>query len=132
MGSTLQHTQTQKTSPRLIGKTTKMSFYTKRRSSEALSTSDQQNVLKKMKITQASQIVDLEEEEPKDKMSMEMVESANKHEESGIESMPQSERNTRAFSNKKHFFRKTPGAVYQSKEDLVNQYVVNEIWPIVK
>jgi hypothetical protein len=26
-------------------------------------------------------------------------------------------------SNKKHVFDKTPGAVYQSKEDLANQYV---------
>jgi hypothetical protein len=36
--------------------------------------------------------------------------------------MPQSEGSLRAFNNKKHLFDKTPGAVYQSKEDLANQY----------
>ena len=51
-----------------------MSVYNKRSSSEALAASSQQNTLKKMKITPSSQIVDLEEEEPKEKMSMEMVE----------------------------------------------------------
>jgi hypothetical protein len=101
-----------------------MSVYSKRRNSEALGTSGQQNVLKKMKITQSSQIVDLEEEEPKEKMSMEMVESATKNEEAGTESMPQSESISRDFSSKKHIFNKTPGAFYQSKEDLANQYVV--------
>jgi hypothetical protein len=38
--------------------------------------------------------------------------------------MPQSERNSRDFNNKKHVFSKTLGAVYQSKEHLANQYVV--------
>jgi hypothetical protein len=43
-----------------------MSVYRKRSSSEALGTSGHQNVLKKMKITQSPQIVNLEEEEPKE------------------------------------------------------------------
>jgi hypothetical protein len=67
----------------MIIKAPKMSVYRKRRSSEALGTSGQQNVPKKMKITQSPQIVDLEGEEPKEKMSMEMVESGTKNEEAG-------------------------------------------------
>jgi hypothetical protein len=38
--------------------------------------------------------------------------------------MPQSESSSRFFSSKKHVYSKTPGAVYQSKEDLMNQYDV--------
>jgi hypothetical protein len=101
-----------------------MSVYNKRSSSEALGASSQQNILKKMKITPSSQIVDLEEEEPKEKMSIEMVESVTNHEEASTGSMPQSESSSRVFSNKKHVFGKTLGEVYQSKEDLMNQYVV--------
>ena len=65
-----------------------MSVYNKRSSSEALGASSQQNILKKMKITPSSQIVDLEEEEPKLKMSMDMVESVTKNEEVGTGIMP--------------------------------------------
>jgi hypothetical protein len=36
-----------------------------------------------MKVTPSSQIIDLEEEEPKKKMSMEMVEGKTKNEEDG-------------------------------------------------
>jgi hypothetical protein len=101
-----------------------MSVYNKRSSSEALGSDSQQKVLKKMKITPSSQIVDLEEEEPKEKMSMEMVDRRTKNEEANTESMPQGEINSRVFSSKKHVFSKTPGVVYQSKEDLENQYIV--------
>jgi len=55
---------------------------------------------------------------------MDMVESGTSKEEGGKKFMPQSERNSRAFSNKKHIFYKAPGEVYQSKEDLAKQYVV--------
>jgi hypothetical protein len=73
MEVTLQHDQTkqtesapqqnsaQKPSPRLVVKSPKMSVYDKRSSSEALGASSQQNILKKMKITPSSQVVDLEE-----------------------------------------------------------------------
>jgi hypothetical protein len=57
-----------------------MSFYNKRSNSEALGTVGQKNVLKKVKITQSPQIVNLEEEDPKEKMSMDMVESITKNE----------------------------------------------------
>jgi hypothetical protein len=57
-----------------------MSVYSKRSSLEALGASDHQNFPKKMKITQSPQIVNLEEEEPKEKMTMEMVESRTKNE----------------------------------------------------
>jgi hypothetical protein len=68
-----------------------------------------------MKITQSLQIVNLEEEEPKEEMSMDMVESRTKNEEANTESMPQ---------GKKHVFNKAPKVVYQSKEDLANQYTL--------
>jgi hypothetical protein len=96
-----------------------MSVYNKRSSSEALGASGQQDILKKMKITPSSQVVDLEKEEPKEKMSMEMVEVITKNKEASTRSMPQSESSTRVFSSKKHIFSKTPRAVYQSKGDLV-------------
>ena len=89
-----------------------------------MDSSSQGNILKKMKITPSSQVVDLEEEEPKEKMNMEMVESRTKNEETNIDSMPQGESSSRDFSNKKNVFNKTPGAIYQSKEDLASQYVV--------
>jgi hypothetical protein len=101
-----------------------MSVYNKRNSSESLGASIQQNIPKKMKTTPPSQVVDLEEEEPKEKTSMDMVEGATKNEEAVTESMPQSESSTRVFSSKKHIFSKILGAVYQSKEDFMNQYVV--------
>jgi hypothetical protein len=104
-----QQNPMQKPSPRLFVKAPKMSVYNKRSSSEALGTSSQQDIPKKMKITSPSQVVDLEEEEPKEKMSMEMVEGATKNEEAGTGSMPQSERNKRVFSSKKNIFSKTPG-----------------------
>jgi hypothetical protein len=122
--TTSQQSPTQKPSPRLVVKAPKMSVYNKRSSSEALGASSQQDTLKKMKITSSSQIVDLEEEEPKGKTCMEMVEGETKNEEAVTGSMPQSESNTKVFSSRKHIFSQTPGAVYQSKEDLMNQYVV--------
>jgi hypothetical protein len=101
-----------------------MSVYNKRSSSKTLGASSQQTILKKMKITPPSQIVDLEEEEPKEKTSMEMVERVTKNEEVGTGSMPRNESTSRVFISKKHVFGKTPGAIYQSKEELMNQYVV--------
>jgi hypothetical protein len=96
----------------LIVKASKLSVYNKRNSLEALGVDSHQDIPKKMKITPPSQVVDLEEEEPKEKTSMEMVERASKTEEAGTRSMPQSESSTRVFSRKKNIFSKTPGAVY--------------------
>jgi hypothetical protein len=77
-----------------------------------------------MNIKPSSQVVDLEEKKPENKMSMEMVEGATKNEEAGTGRNPQSEIISRVFSSKKHIFNKKPRAVYQSKEDLMKQYVV--------
>ena len=63
---TLQQSQTQQASQKLIVKVPKMSGYRKRSSSEAIGTSEQQTAPKKMKITHSPQIVDLEEEEPRE------------------------------------------------------------------
>jgi hypothetical protein len=67
--------------------------------------------------------VDLEEEEPKEQVNMDMVESGTNtiEFEKGIKL--QSEGSSRTFSSKKHIFEKTSGATYQSKEDLEKQYV---------
>jgi hypothetical protein len=59
--ATLQQNQMQLTPQKLIVKVPKVSVYNKRSSSEALGTSSQQTVPKKMKITQSPQIVDLED-----------------------------------------------------------------------
>jgi hypothetical protein len=76
-----------------------------------------------MKITQSPQIVDLEDEEPKEQVNMDMVESGTNNVEVGKGSKLQSEGSSRNFSSKKHIFDKAPGAAYQSKEDLAKQYV---------
>jgi hypothetical protein len=101
-----------------------MSVYNKRSSSDALGASSQQDILKKMKITPSSQVVDLEEEKLENKTSMEMVEGVTKNEEVGTGSKPQGQSSLRVFNSKKHIFSKTPREVYQSKEDLMTQYVV--------
>jgi hypothetical protein len=66
VGETLQQSKTQQAPQKLIVKVPKMFFYNKRSSSEAIGTSEQQTAPKKMKITQSPQIVDLEEEEPRE------------------------------------------------------------------
>jgi FtsZ-binding cell division protein ZapB len=101
-----------------------MSIYNKRSSSEALDTSSQQDTLKRMKITSSSQVVDLEEEEIKGKTCMEMVEATTKNEETNTERRPQNESSTKVFSSRKYIFGQTPGVVYQSKGDLINQYAM--------
>jgi hypothetical protein len=123
VGPTLQQTQTQHTPQKLTFQVPKLTVYT-RSTSEALGTSSQQNAPKKINIKQSPQIVDMEEEEPKEKVSMDIVESGTNKEEDGKRSMPQSESNSRDFSSKKHIFYKAPGAVYQYKEDLAKKYVV--------
>jgi hypothetical protein len=57
-----------------------MSVYNNKSNLEALGASSQQDTLKKIKITPPSQIVDLEEEDPKGKTSMKMVEGETKNE----------------------------------------------------
>jgi len=101
-----------------------MSVYNKRSSSEALGASSQQDTFKKMRVTSPSQVVDLEEEEQKGKTCMEMIETTTKNEETNTESKPQNESSTKVLSSRKHIFSQTPGAIYQSKEDLMNQYTV--------
>jgi len=64
------------------------------------------------------------EEEPKENVSMDMVEISTSKEEAGKRGMPQSESSSKYFNNKKHIFDKAPRVAYQSKEDLAKQYVV--------
>ena len=63
-----------------------------------------------MKITQSPHIVDLEEEEPKEQVNMDKVESGTSTVEFGKGRNLQSEGSSRNFSNKKHIFLKAPGA----------------------
>jgi hypothetical protein len=121
---TSQQSSTQKPSPRLIIKAPKMSIFNKRSSSEALGASSQQDTLKKMRVTSPSPIIDLEEEEQKEKTCMEMVDTKIQNEEINPENKPQNEGSMKVFSSRKHVFGQTPGTVYQSKEDLLHQYVV--------
>jgi hypothetical protein len=55
---------------------------------------------------------------------MDMVESRTKNKEANIGNIPQGEISSRYFSSKKHVFNKSPREVYQSKEDLANQYPI--------
>jgi hypothetical protein len=75
-----------------------------------------------MKITQSPQIVDLEEEEPKEQVNLDMVESGTSTVEVEKERKLQSEGVSRAFSSEKYIFDKTSEVFYQSKEDLEKQY----------
>jgi hypothetical protein len=120
----LQQSSTQKPSPRLIIKALKMSIFNKRSSSEALGASSQQDTLKKMRVTSPSPIIDLEEEEQKERTGMEIVETAIQNEEINPENKPQNEGSMKVFSSRKHTFGQTTWTVYKSKEDLLHQYVV--------
>jgi hypothetical protein len=112
---TLQQIQTQQVSPKLIVNIPKMSIYSKRISSDAMGTSDQHISPKKMNISQSPQIVNLEEEEPREQVNLDMVESGTSTVEVEKESKLQSKGISRTFSNKKNIFDKTYGASYQSK-----------------
>jgi hypothetical protein len=112
---TLQQIQTQQVSPKLIVNIPKMSIYNKRISSDAMGTSDQHISPKKMNISQSPQIVNLEEEEPREQVNLDMVESGTSTVEVEKEIKLQSEGISRTFSNKKNIFDKTYGASYQSK-----------------
>ena len=75
-----------------------------------------------MKLTQSPQIVDIEEEEPKDQVNMDMVESGTNTIEVGKGSKLQSEGSSRTFNRKKNIFDKASRAAYQSKEYFAKQY----------
>jgi hypothetical protein len=66
--------------------------------------------------------VDLEDEEPKEKVNMDMVESGIDNVEVGKGSKLQSEGSSRTFRNKMHIFDKEARAAYQSKEDFAKKY----------
>jgi hypothetical protein len=77
-----------------------------------------------MRATSPSPVIDLEEEEHEGKTCMDMAETTAQNEEINLENKPQKEGNMKVFNNRKHVFGQTPGTVYQSKEDLLNQYAV--------
>jgi hypothetical protein len=95
-----------------------MSIFNKRSSSEALGASSQQDTLKKMRATSPSPVIDLEEEEQKGKMCMDMAETTAQNEEINTENKPQNE------GSRKQIFSQTSGIVYYSKEDLLNKYTM--------
>jgi hypothetical protein len=66
--------------------------------------------------------VDLEEEETKEQVNMDMVESGTSTVEVGKGSKLQSKGNSQNFNRKKHIFDKASGAAYESKEDLEKQH----------
>ena len=68
-----------------------------------------------MKISQLAQIVDLEEEEPKEQVNLDMVESGTNTVEVEKEIKLQSEGSSRTFRSKKYIFDKTSEAFYQSR-----------------
>ena len=88
----------------LIIKAPKMSIFNKRISSESLGDSSQQDTLKKMRATSPYPVIELEEEEHKGKMCMEMVETTTQNEEINPENKPQNEGSMKVFSDRKHIF----------------------------
>ena len=62
--------------------------------------------------------MDLEEEEPKEQVNTDTVESGTSTVEVEKESKLQSEGSSRTFSSKKHIFDKSSGASYQSEKYL--------------
>ena len=109
---TFQQISAQKPSPRLIVKAPKMSIFNKRSSSEALGARNQQDTLKKMRATSPFPIIDLEEEEQKENMCMEMVDTKIQNDEINPENKPQNEGSMKVFNSRKHIFGQTPGTVY--------------------
>jgi hypothetical protein len=75
-----------------------------------------------MNISKSPQVVYLEEEEPREQVNMDMVESGTSIVEVEKEIKLQSEGGSRTFSRKKHIFDQTYETNYQSKEDLEKQY----------
>jgi hypothetical protein len=73
-----------------------------------------------MRVTSPSPIIDLEEEEQKEKMCIEMVDTKIQNEEINTENKPQNEGSMKVLSSRKHVFGQTPGTIYQSKEDLLH------------
>jgi hypothetical protein len=122
MEAILQQIQTQQDPQKLIMKVPKISVYNKRISSEAMGINDQQTTPKKMKVTQLAQIVDLEEEEPRDQVNQDVVESGTSTVEVEKENKLQDEGSSRTFSRKKYIFDKTSESIYQCREDLGKQY----------
>ena len=66
--------------------------------------------------------MDLQEEEPREQVNLDMVESGTSNVEVEKEIKLQNEGNSRTFSNKKYIFNSTSKEVYQSNEDLEKQY----------
>jgi hypothetical protein len=81
----------------------------------------EQTAKKKMKIFQPKNIVDLEDEGPRDQVNT--MESGTNIVEIEERSQLESEGSSRAFHSQKYYFGKAPGIAYQSREDLAKQYV---------
>jgi hypothetical protein len=113
--ATLKQSKKQQALQKLIVKVRKMSVHSKRSSSEAMGTNDQYNYPKNMNISQSPQIVNLEEEEPREQVNLDMVESGTSTVEVEKESKLQNEGNSRTFSSKKNIFDKKYGETYHSK-----------------
>jgi hypothetical protein len=71
-----------------------------------------------MKVTQPSQILDLEDEESRDQANLNMVESGTSTVEIEEGNKLQSEGSSRTFCSKKYLFDKTSGLADHSREDL--------------
>jgi hypothetical protein len=109
------------------------SVYNKRSSSKSMGTSDQKTSPKKMKITQPPQIVDLEEEDPKEQVNLDMVESGTSTVDVENGSKLQSEAISRTFNSKKHIFdKKKLGKLINPKKTWQNSMLRKEIWPWVR
>ena len=82
----------------------------------------EQTAKKNMIFFYPKQIVDLEDEGPRDQVNLNIVESGTNIVEIEERIHLESEGNSRSFHSQKYYFDKAHDATYQSKEDLAKQY----------
>ena len=111
----LQQVQTQKPPKNLVIKISKAIVYNKRTISETMDIDVEQTAKKKMIIVETMQIVDLEDEGPRDQVNLNTVESATNIVEIEERSQLESEGNSRSFHSQKYYFDKAPNTTYQSR-----------------
>jgi hypothetical protein len=95
---------------------------TKEAFQETMDIDVEQTAKKKMKIVQPKQIVDLEDEGPRDQLNLNTVESGTNIVEIEERIQFESEGSSRVSHSQKYYFDKAPDAAYQSREDLEKQY----------
>jgi hypothetical protein len=99
----VQKTQTQQSTPKVVVKVPKYSTRSKRIVSEAMDIDPEHTTRKKMKTFQTKKYVDLEDEGPKEKIGLDMVESGTSVIKSRADQL-ESEGSSGSFHSQKYYF----------------------------